>query len=72
MPWAPTAPSLHGLQQLTDEQALHFLTSGELPGGRRPRPPMPPYRFSPDDARSVLAYLRQPIQPEPGTPGVAH
>lgn len=60
MPWAPVAPRIAGLPQLTDEQALHFLTSGELPGGRRPRPPMPTYRFNREDARDVIAYLRNP------------
>ncbi len=63
MPFANAAPQIAGLPSLTDEQALHFLTAGVLPGGRLPRPPMPPYRFTPDDARDVIAYLRAPIAP---------
>lgn len=63
MPWANAAPPLAGLPTLSDAQALHFLTQGELPGGRMPRPPMPPYRFTPEDARDVIAYLRAPITP---------
>lgn len=60
MPWAPAAPRIKGLPSLSDEQAVHFLVHGELPGGRLPRPPMPPFRFSPQDARDVVAYLRDP------------
>lgn len=63
MPWAAAAPTIGGLPSLTDAQAQHFLVTGELPGGRRPRPPMPEFRFSPDDARDVVAYLRKPQAP---------
>lgn len=63
MPWANAAPGIAGLPSLTDDQAVKFLTTGELPGGRRPRPPMPEFRFSEPDARAVVAYLRQPIAP---------
>lgn len=64
MPFAEAAPPIHGLPTLPDDAAaLTFLTTGVLPGGRLPRPPMPPYRFAPDDARDVLAYLRNPGQP---------
>lgn len=63
MPWANAAPRIAGLPSLTDEQAVHFLTTGELPGGRTPRAPMPPYRMTRDDARDVVAYLRKPIPP---------
>lgn len=58
MPWAPAAPNIAGLPQMTDAQAVHFLQTGELPGGRVPRPPMPPYRFDDKDARDVVAFLR--------------
>ena len=63
MPFAPIAKPIAGLPTLDDAQAMTFLTTGVLPGGRLPLPPMPPYRFSPDDARDVLAYLRQPTRP---------
>lgn len=58
MPWAPAAPAIAGLAQMTEAQAAHFLQSGELPGGRTPRPPMPPYRMNEQDARDVVAFLR--------------
>jgi hypothetical protein len=59
MPWAPVAPQIAGLPTLPDDaQALRFLTTGELPGGRKLLPPMPEYRFSAEDALHVLAYLR--------------
>lgn len=64
MPFAPAAKPIHGLPTLPDDAAaLTFLTTGVLPGGRTPLPPMPPYRFSPEDARDVLAYLRNPGTP---------
>lgn len=63
MPFAPVAKPIAGLPTLDDAQAMTFLTTGVLPGGRMPLPPMPPYRFSPDDARDVLAYLRNPGKP---------
>lgn len=56
--WAPVAPPLAGLPTMTDAQALTFLTTGRKPDGTTPRPPMPDYRFSDEDARAVLAYLR--------------
>jgi mono/diheme cytochrome c family protein len=60
MPWADVAPPIAGLPSLPDDaMAVHFLTTGELPGGRHARPPMPPFRFSPEDARDVVAWLRQ-------------
>jgi mono/diheme cytochrome c family protein len=63
MPWADAAPPIAGLPSLDDEAALRFLTTGELPGGRRPRPPMPEFRFAPEDAAAVVAYLRRPTPP---------
>ena len=67
MPWAQASKPIAGLPGLDDEQALTFLTTGVLPGGRTPLPPMPPYRFAHDDALDVIAYLRQPIPPAPIT-----
>lgn len=64
MPFAAVAPSLAGLPTLPDDaDALRFLTTGALPGGRQLLPPMPQYRFDDRDARDVLAYLRQPKAP---------
>lgn len=65
MPWAPVSKPIAKLPGLTDEQALEFLTKGTLPGGRRPLPPMPEFRFSESDAKDVIAYLRNPVPPPP-------
>lgn len=56
--WADTAPSIAGLHNYTDAEAMAFLTGGKTPHGRPLRPPMPDYRFAPEDAAAVLAYLR--------------
>jgi mono/diheme cytochrome c family protein len=58
MPWAPAAPSLVGLEGYTAEQAVKFLMTGERPGGIPPRPPMPEYRLTAEDAKAVVAYLK--------------
>jgi mono/diheme cytochrome c family protein len=71
MPWAPVSKPLAGLPTLTDEQAMTFLTTGVLPDGRMPLPPMPPYRLSVDDARDVIAYLRHPVLPDAEPPAAA-
>ncbi|MCA3008685.1 MAG: hypothetical protein INH34_09970 [Phycisphaerales bacterium] len=64
MPFAAVAPSLAGLPTLPDDaDALRFLTTGALPGGRQLLPPMPQYRFDATDARAVLADLRKPTPP---------
>ncbi|MBX3464289.1 MAG: hypothetical protein KF830_14050 [Planctomycetes bacterium] len=63
MPWAPVAKPIAGLPGLGDAEALALLTTGALPDGRRPLPPMPEYRFSEPDARDVIAYLRRPAPP---------
>jgi hypothetical protein len=42
----------------TDEQALKFLETGIDLTGKPAMYPMPQYRLNPDDALSVLAYLR--------------
>lgn len=56
--WANVAPPIAGLPGYTDEQALTFLQTGVTATSTHPRPPMPPYRFSREDAEAVLAYLR--------------
>lgn len=65
MPWAGTAPPIAGMDGWTDAQAVKFLTTGVDKDGKRPRPPMPPYRFSRSDAAAVLAYLRSLKQAGP-------
>lgn len=59
MPWAASAPRLAGLPEgYTAPQLVTFLTTGQTPGGKPPRPPMPPYRFNKADATAVTAYLK--------------
>ncbi len=56
--WANAAPMIAGLPGLSEPDAAKFLETGVLPGGRQPRPPMPPFRFSHDDAEAVATYLK--------------
>ena len=59
MPWANTAPALAGLPTYpNDEAAIKFLMTGQTNHGATPRPPMPSYRMSRDEAAAVVAYLR--------------
>lgn len=56
--WALRAPNIAGLVGFTDEEVIQLLTAGRAESRARPRPPMPSYRLSPEDARAVVAYLR--------------
>lgn len=56
--WTDQAPRIAGLPGFKDEDIIKFLTSGEPPNGIPARPPMPPYRFTREDATAVTAYLR--------------
>lgn len=56
--WAEVAPRIAGLPGWSDEQAVRFLTSGVGPNGSPARIPMPPFRFSREDAEAVTAYLK--------------
>ena len=59
IPWAPKAPSIAGLPMFkTDEAAIHYFRTGELPDGTKSTPPMPSYRMNAEDAKDVVAYLR--------------
>jgi cytochrome c553 len=59
MPFAEHAPGLAGLPgHYTEAQLVTFLQTGKRPDGSLARPPMPPYRMSADDAKSVAAYLK--------------
>jgi cytochrome c553 len=59
MPWADYAPPIAGLPpHFTPEQMATFLQTGKRPDGSTPRPPMPPYRLSHEDAVAVTAWLR--------------
>ncbi len=60
--WAPAAPSIAGLENYTDEEAVKLLMTGMTPLESGLRPPMPEYRMNAEDAAAVVAYLRaQPI-----------
>lgn len=56
--WAFRAPQIAGLPGWADEEVLSLLTTGARPDGHKPRLPMPPFRFQPDDAEAIIAYLR--------------
>lgn len=56
--WAAASTPIAGLPGYTDEQAVTLFTKGTKPDGQMPRPPMPQFRLTDDDARAVVAYLR--------------
>ena len=56
--WALRAPNIAGLVGFTDEQEMQLLTRGHADGRPVPKPPMPPFRMTREDARAVIAYLR--------------
>lgn len=57
--WAFKAPSLAGLPGgWTAEDMIRLLQTGKGPGGERPRPPMPPFRMTREDAAAVATYLQ--------------
>lgn len=56
--WAEKSANLVGLPNWTDAQAVKFLMTGIAYNGLPARPPMPPYRFSREDATAIVAYLR--------------
>jgi mono/diheme cytochrome c family protein len=58
MPFADTAPRIAGLPAgWTPAQTATFLQTGKRPDGSNPRPPMPPYRLSQQDAWAVVDYI---------------
>lgn len=59
MPFATDAPALAGLpSHYTPAQFAAFLQTGKRPDGSEPLPPMPPYRFSKEDAWAVVDYIK--------------
>lgn len=58
MKWALRAPAIAGLPGYTAEQGVRLLTEGVTVDGRRPEPPMPPFRFSRADAEAIVTYLK--------------
>ena len=56
--WAFQAPKIAGLPGgWTGQDMVRFLSQRETPTGYLPRPPMPPFRMTEEDARAVTAYL---------------
>jgi mono/diheme cytochrome c family protein len=56
--WAFAAPTIAGLPGLSDEDAITLLTTGRRPTSTAPKPPMPPFRLTREDAEAIVAYLR--------------
>lgn len=56
--FASQAPNIAGLPGFTDDQIITLLTEGRATDRTPPRPPMPPFRMSRQDAQAIVAYLR--------------
>ncbi len=56
--WGLRAPAIAGLPGYHDDEAMRLLTRGVTRRNTHPRPPMPRYQMSDDDARAIIAYLR--------------
>ena len=56
--WAFEAPKIAGLPGWMAEDARHLLQTGKSARGYTPRPPMPPFRMTQEDAAAVVAYLK--------------
>ena len=56
--WADQAPPIAGIPSFNDEQMERVLEKGVGPEGETLRPPMHAYHLHPEDARSIIAYLR--------------
>jgi mono/diheme cytochrome c family protein len=56
--WAFAAPAIAGLPGWTNDDATILLTTGRRRAGYVPKPPMPPFRLSREDAEAIVAYLR--------------
>ncbi len=56
--WAGKAPAIAGLTGLNNADVISLLSAGQTTRGIRPRPPMPGYRLSKQDAEAVVMYLR--------------
>jgi len=56
--WAISAPRIAGLPPGSDTEVITLLTTGVWRGGQTPRPPMPRFHMTREDAEAVVAYLR--------------
>jgi mono/diheme cytochrome c family protein len=55
---AVQAPRIAGTPPGTDDQFITLLTTGITRNGAPPRPPMPQFHMTRQDAQAVLAYLK--------------
>ena len=56
--WAFEAPKIASLSGWMAEDAVRLLQTGSSAKGYVPRPPMPPFRMTQEDAAAVVAYLK--------------
>ena len=56
--WAFQAPNLRKLPGYAKEDFLQLMQTGQRTDGTYPRLPMPPFRFSAEDAEAIYAYLK--------------
>ncbi|MFP3941989.1 MAG: c-type cytochrome [Thermoanaerobaculia bacterium] len=56
--WAVEAPAIAGLSFYTREEAVRLLTEGIARDGEPPRPPMPRFGMTREDAEAVFEFLR--------------
>ena len=56
--FATAAPKIAGLPGYTEKEGIRLVTEGLARDRRTPRPPMPPFRMTAEDARDVVSYLR--------------
>jgi len=62
--WPSLAPRIAGIPPGTEAQMVTLLTTGVWRDGKRPRPPMPQFRMTQQDAQAVVAYLKS-LNPPP-------
>lgn len=55
--WAFASPRLAGVPGWSEDEFIALLTKGKRPGAPAPRPPMPQYQMTEEDAAAVYAYL---------------
>ena len=56
--WAITAPRIAGLPPGRDAEVITLLTTSVWRNGKTPRPPMPRFHMTREDAEAVVAYLK--------------
>jgi mono/diheme cytochrome c family protein len=62
--WPLNAPRLAGLVPGSDDDMVKLLTTGIWRDGNPPRPPMPQFRLTRQDAEAVVTYLKS-LSPSP-------